>query len=41
LFGWWWADPFAALLMIPIISKEGIEALRGEVCCDIENKCSK
>ena len=41
LFGWWWADPFAALLMIPIIAKEGIEALRGEACCGIENKCSK
>ena len=32
LFGWWWADPVAALLMLPIILKEGIEALRGEVC---------
>ncbi|MGI9055672.1 MAG: cation diffusion facilitator family transporter [Pyrinomonadaceae bacterium] len=41
VFGWWWADPFAALLMIPIIAKEGIQALRGEACCDIENKCSK
>jgi divalent metal cation (Fe/Co/Zn/Cd) transporter len=34
LFGWWWADPVAALVMIPIITKEGIEALRGETCCD-------
>lgn len=34
LFGWWWADPVAALLMVPIITKEGIEALRGETCCD-------
>lgn len=34
LFGWWWADPFAALLMTPIIGKEGVEALRGETCCD-------
>jgi divalent metal cation (Fe/Co/Zn/Cd) transporter len=34
LFGWWWADPVAALIMIPIIAKEGIEALRGETCCD-------
>jgi divalent metal cation (Fe/Co/Zn/Cd) transporter len=33
LFGWWWADPVAALVMIPIIAKEGIEALRGETCC--------
>lgn len=34
LFGWWWADPVAALVMVPIISKEGVEALRGETCCD-------
>ena len=34
LFGWWWADPVAALVMTPIIAKEGVEALRGETCCD-------
>ena len=34
LFGWWWADPVAALVMIPIIIKEGIGALRGETCGD-------
>ena len=33
LVGWWWADPVAALAMIPIIAKEGIEALKGETCC--------
>ena len=33
-FGWWWADPTAALVMVPIIVKEGFEALRGEVCAD-------
>jgi divalent metal cation (Fe/Co/Zn/Cd) transporter len=38
LFGWWWADPVAALVMIPIIAKEGVEALRGETCCD-EGTC--
>ena len=32
LFGWWWADPVAGLLMVPIIGKEGIEALRGKSC---------
>ena len=32
LFGWWWADPVAALVMLPIIIKEGIEAVRGESC---------
>ena len=34
LVGWWWADPVAALIMVPIIVKEGIEGLRGEACCD-------
>jgi divalent metal cation (Fe/Co/Zn/Cd) transporter len=34
--GWWWADPLAALIMVPLIVKEGIEALRGETCCDKE-----
>jgi divalent metal cation (Fe/Co/Zn/Cd) transporter len=32
--GWWWADPVAALLMVPIIAKEGIEGLRGVSDCD-------
>jgi len=32
LLGWWWADPIAALCMLPIIVKEGREALRGETC---------
>lgn len=32
LFGWWWADPIAALIMVPIIVREGFEAWRGEVC---------
>lgn len=36
VFGWWWADPIAALIMIPIIAKEGIEALQGKTCCDHE-----
>ena len=34
LLGWWWADPVAALIMVPIIVKEAIEALRGETCGD-------
>jgi divalent metal cation (Fe/Co/Zn/Cd) transporter len=32
--GWWWADPVAALLMIPWLVKEGIEGWQGEECCD-------
>lgn len=34
LLGWWWADPVAALVMVPIIAREGLEALRGERCAD-------
>ena len=30
--GWWWADPMAALLMVPWLVKEGLEGLRGEHC---------
>lgn len=31
--GWWWADPAAALLMVPWLVKEGREGLRAEGCC--------
>jgi divalent metal cation (Fe/Co/Zn/Cd) transporter len=34
LLGWWWADPVAALVMLPLIVREGVEALRGKTCCD-------
>jgi len=30
--GWWWADPVAALLMVPWLVKEGLEGIRGEEC---------
>ena len=26
MFGWWWADPLAALGLVPLIAREGIEA---------------
>src|SRR5713101_4767291 len=32
--GWWWSDPLAALIMVPIITKEGIDGLRGKACDD-------
>ena len=32
LMGWWWADPVAALVMTPIIAREGVQGLRGEGC---------
>lgn len=34
LFGLWWADPVGALVMLPLIAKEGVEALRGKNCAD-------
>lgn len=33
-FGWWWADPIAALGLVPIIAREGANGLRGDVCDD-------
>ncbi len=30
LFGWWWADPVAALGMTVLIAREALEAWRGE-----------
>jgi divalent metal cation (Fe/Co/Zn/Cd) transporter len=32
LFGWWWADPAAALVIGAVAGKEGIDAWRGESC---------
>ena len=34
VLGWWWADAAAALIMVPIIAKEGVDGLKGEACCD-------
>jgi divalent metal cation (Fe/Co/Zn/Cd) transporter len=31
--GWWWADPVAALVMVPLIAWEGVEAVRGRTAC--------
>jgi len=28
--GWWWADPVAALAMVPWLVREGVEAVRGD-----------
>jgi divalent metal cation (Fe/Co/Zn/Cd) transporter len=33
LFGLWWADPIAGLLMVPIMAKEGFAGWKGESCC--------
>jgi hypothetical protein len=40
-FGLWWADPVAALIMVPIIAKEGIEGLQGKACDDCAQKQRK
>jgi divalent metal cation (Fe/Co/Zn/Cd) transporter len=34
LFRWWWADPVAALVMVPIIAKEGMDGIQGKACRD-------
>jgi divalent metal cation (Fe/Co/Zn/Cd) transporter len=34
LFGLWWADTVAALIMVPIVAKEGIEGLQGKACVE-------
>jgi cation diffusion facilitator family transporter len=28
--GWWWADPVAALAIVPLVVREGLEGWRGE-----------
>jgi divalent metal cation (Fe/Co/Zn/Cd) transporter len=32
--GWWWADPAAALAMVPCLIWEGREGIRGESCAE-------
>jgi divalent metal cation (Fe/Co/Zn/Cd) transporter len=34
IVGWWWADPTAALVIAAIAGREGVEAWRGDMCCD-------
>ena len=40
LFGWWWADPVAALGIVYFLVREGREAWLGEDCCGDENCAS-
>jgi divalent metal cation (Fe/Co/Zn/Cd) transporter len=37
LFGWWWADPIAALCMLPLIFREGMETVRDRSSCHYES----
>jgi divalent metal cation (Fe/Co/Zn/Cd) transporter len=30
--GWWWADPLAALVLVPLLVREGLEGWRGDHC---------
>jgi divalent metal cation (Fe/Co/Zn/Cd) transporter len=32
LFGWWWADPTAALVIAAVAAKEGVASWRGKSC---------
>jgi divalent metal cation (Fe/Co/Zn/Cd) transporter len=34
VFGLWWADPVAGVVMVPIVAKEGIAGLHGKACDD-------
>jgi cation diffusion facilitator family transporter len=29
-FGWWWTDPVAALVLVPLIAREGVEGIHGD-----------
>jgi divalent metal cation (Fe/Co/Zn/Cd) transporter len=33
LFGWWWLDPIAALVIAAVALREGLETWRGGGCC--------
>ena len=33
VWDWWWADPIAGMAMVPLITYEGIEAVRGRTVC--------
>jgi divalent metal cation (Fe/Co/Zn/Cd) transporter len=34
VLGWWWADPVAALGMVPVIAREGLHGIRGDAECE-------
>jgi divalent metal cation (Fe/Co/Zn/Cd) transporter len=36
--GWWWTDPIAGLLMVPLIAKEGVAGLTGKACCCLDDR---
>ena len=34
LFGWWWADPLAGLVIAAVAAREGLASWRGDGCAD-------
>lgn len=36
IWGVQWADPVAALALLPLIGREGWEAMKGKPCCDVD-----
>ena len=36
---WWWADALAALVLVPLVVREGLEAWRGECSCGHGDAC--
>lgn len=36
VFGWAWADPLAALIIVPLVLREGWNAWQGRGCCGVE-----
>ena len=39
VFGWWWLDAAASLLMVPWLVHEGLEGVRGDACFDGLRPC--
>lgn len=39
IFGAWWIDSLAALLMVPWLVREGLEGIRGDACFDGARMC--
>jgi divalent metal cation (Fe/Co/Zn/Cd) transporter len=35
VWGLWWADPAAALVIGAVATKEGVESWQGDACCDV------
>lgn len=37
-FGWWWADPVAALAVVPLVINEGLETSRSAAASDYQQR---